>query len=147
SNDLDPSTRLPHKYIDLCRSCDSGQRYKQKQIMTDEINPNNSSPKLIAVVWMGRVLGEIGHSQSKCTAIMCDNSSTIKPSRNPCRGKHIDVRFHFLRDLTKEEVAKLVHSGTSDQVGDDVDFNKLDPVKVDDNMKAFVPAEVHNRDG
>ncbi|KAJ9692509.1 hypothetical protein PVL29_011523 [Vitis rotundifolia] len=52
---------------------------------------------------------------------MCDNSSTIKLSKNPVmhgRSKHIDVRFHFLRDLTKEEVVKLVHCGTNDQVAD-----------------------------
>ena len=52
---------------------------------------------------------------------MCDNSSTIKLSKNPVmhgRSKHIDVRFHFLRDLTKEEVVKLVHCNTSNQVAD-----------------------------
>ncbi|KAK9922023.1 hypothetical protein M0R45_030505 [Rubus argutus] len=29
-----------------------------------------------------------------------------------------NVRFHFLRDLTKEEVMRLVHCGTNDQVAD-----------------------------
>lgn len=55
------------------------------------------------------------------TTIMCDNSSTIKLSKNPVlhgRSKHIDVRFHFLRDLTKEGVVKLVHCGTRDQIAD-----------------------------
>ena len=63
-------------------------------------------------IWMRRVLEKIGHSQSKCTTIMCDNSSTIKLSKNSVmhgRSKHIDARFHFLRDFTKEEVVKLVH--------------------------------------
>ena len=72
-------------------------------------------------IWMRRMLEKIGHSQSKCTTIMCDNSSTIKLSKNPImhgRSRHIDVRFHFLRDLTKEEVVKLVHCGTNDQVAD-----------------------------
>ena len=72
-------------------------------------------------IWMRRVLQKIGHSQSKCTTMMCDNSSTIKLSKNLVmhgRSKHIDVRFHFLRDLTKEEVVKLVHCGTNDQVAD-----------------------------
>ena len=72
-------------------------------------------------IWMRRVLEKIGHSQSKCTTIMCDNSSTTKLSKYPVmhgRSKHIDVRFHFLRDLTKEEVVKLVHCGTNDQVAD-----------------------------
>lgn len=34
------------------------------------------------------------------------------------RSKHIDVRFHFLRDLTKEGVVELVHCGTQDQIAD-----------------------------
>ena len=58
---------------------------------------------------------------NQCTTIMCDNNSTIKLSKNLVmhgRSKHIDVRFHFLRDLTKEEVVKLVHCGTNDQVVD-----------------------------
>lgn len=34
------------------------------------------------------------------------------------RSKHIDVRFHFLRDLTKDGVFELKHCGTQDQVAD-----------------------------
>jgi hypothetical protein len=34
------------------------------------------------------------------------------------RCKHIDVRFHFLRDLTKDEVVELVHCKTEDQIAD-----------------------------
>ncbi|KAG6396851.1 hypothetical protein SASPL_143008 [Salvia splendens] len=72
-------------------------------------------------VWMRRILEEFGLMQSGCTTILCDNNSTIKLSRNPIlhgRSKHIDVRFHFLRDLTKNEVVKLVHCGTNDQIAD-----------------------------
>jgi len=52
---------------------------------------------------------------------MCDNSSTIKLSRNHImhrRSKHIDVRFHFLRDLTRDRVIELVLWGSQDQVAD-----------------------------
>lgn len=52
---------------------------------------------------------------------LCDNSSTIKLSRNPVlhgSSKHIDVRFHFLRDLTREGTLKLVHCGTQEQLAD-----------------------------
>lgn len=34
------------------------------------------------------------------------------------RSKHIDVRFHFLRDLTKDRVVKLIHCGSKDQLED-----------------------------
>ena len=53
--------------------------------------------------------------------MFCDNSSTIKLSKNPVlhgRSKHIDVRFHFLIDLVKEGIIELKHCGTHDQVAD-----------------------------
>ena len=65
-------------------------------------------------VWMRRVLEKLGHFQDKCITILCDNSSTIKLSKNPIMhgcSKHIDVRFHFLRDLTRdgeEQVANIM---------------------------------------
>ena len=70
-------------------------------------------------VWMRRILKKFGHSQEGSTTVMCDNSSTIKLSKNPImhgRSKHIDVRFHFLRDLTKDGEVELVYYGTQDQV-------------------------------
>ncbi|TXG65900.1 hypothetical protein EZV62_007175 [Acer yangbiense] len=72
-------------------------------------------------VWMKRILKELGHSDGGCTTIMCDNSSTIKLSKNLVmhgRSKHIDVRFHFLRNLTKDGTIELVHCGSQDQVAD-----------------------------
>jgi hypothetical protein len=53
--------------------------------------------------------------------IHCDNSSSIKLTKNPIlhgRCKHIDVRFHFLRDLAKDNVIELVHCKTQDQIAD-----------------------------
>ena len=52
---------------------------------------------------------------------MCDNTSTIKLSKNPVlhgRSKHIRVRFHFLRDLTKEGIVNLLFCGTRNQLAD-----------------------------
>ncbi|KAJ9566481.1 LOW QUALITY PROTEIN: hypothetical protein OSB04_002447 [Centaurea solstitialis] len=56
-------------------------------------------------IWMRRVLTMLGQKQRKCTAIHYDNTSKIKLSRNLVmhrRSQQIDVRFQFLRDLTKE---------------------------------------------
>ena len=64
---------------------------------------------------------KLSHEQKGCTTIMCDNSSTIKLSRNQVMhgmSKHIDVQFHFLRDLTKDGVVELIHCGTQEQVAD-----------------------------
>ncbi|CAJ2672146.1 unnamed protein product [Trifolium pratense] len=58
---------------------------------------------------------------NECITIFCDNSSSIKLSRNPVmhgRSKHIDVRFHFLRDLTKDGKIQLQHCSSFEQIGD-----------------------------
>ncbi|XP_052290010.1 secreted RxLR effector protein 161-like [Citrus sinensis] len=72
-------------------------------------------------LWLRNILHELQFKQPKSTQIFCDNSSTIKLSKNPVlhrRCKHIDVRYHFLRDLTKNEVIDLVYCRSEDQVVD-----------------------------
>ena len=54
-------------------------------------------------------------------SVLCDNSSTIKLSKNLVmhgRSKHIDVRFNFLHDLTRDGVVQLKHCVTQEQVAD-----------------------------
>lgn len=83
---------------------------------------------------MREILNQIGFSQCKCVEILCDNSSSIKLSKNPVmhrRTKHIDVRYHFLRDLTNEGAVKLIFCGTENQVADIM----MKPVKLDTFMK------------
>ncbi|XP_050895734.1 secreted RxLR effector protein 161-like [Lathyrus oleraceus] len=58
-------------------------------------------------IWMKQVLKKIGYMGSESIVIFCDNSSTIKLARNPVmhgRSKHIDVRYHFLRELVNDGV-------------------------------------------
>ena len=58
-------------------------------------------------VWLRRVLEKLGVEEKTGTVIMCDNNSTIQLSKNPVfhgKSKHIDVRFHFLRDLVNDGV-------------------------------------------
>lgn len=66
-------------------------------------------------IWFKRILEELGCDAGGSMEILCDNTSTIKLSKNPVfhgRCKHIGVRFHFLRDLVKEGVIRLEHCGT-----------------------------------
>ena len=63
-------------------------------------------------IWMKRILKEIGHEQDEEMILFCDKMSTIKLSKNAVmhgKSKHIRVRYHFLRELTKECVVKLVY--------------------------------------
>ena len=61
------------------------------------------------------------HTQQGPIMLFCDNNSTIKLSKNSVlhgRSKHIDVKFHFLRDLTKEGKVELVHCRSAEQIAD-----------------------------
>lgn len=81
-------------------------------------------------VWLMGILRDLGVEISKCFDIMCDNSSTIKLSKNPVmhrRTKHIDVRYHYLRNLTNEGAIRLIFCGTKDQVADIL----TKPIKLD----------------
>jgi hypothetical protein len=72
-------------------------------------------------VWLRNVLAYLHQKQDECTIIFCDNSSTIKLSKNPImhgRCKHIDVRFHYLRNLAKDGIIELRHCKTDDQLAD-----------------------------
>ncbi|KAI5344794.1 hypothetical protein L3X38_012671 [Prunus dulcis] len=60
-------------------------------------------------VWLRRMLEALGDKQEG-SPIFSDNISTIKLSRNPVmhgRSKHIDVRFHFLRNPWNDGVVEL----------------------------------------
>ena len=72
-------------------------------------------------VWLQRMLGVLHNQQQGPILIYCDNVSTIKLSRNLVlhgKSKHIDVRFHFLRDLCKNGVIELVFYKNEDQTAD-----------------------------
>ena len=47
------------------------------------------------------------------------------------RSKHIDVRFHFLLELTKAGTVELVHCGTPEQLADVM----TKPLKLDAFLK------------
>lgn len=56
------------------------------------------------------------------------------------RCKHIDVRFHFLRDLTKEGKIELVHYNTHEQVADIM----TKPVKLDTFLNLWAKLGMHS---
>eukprot|EP00253_Pinus_taeda_P025863 PITA_25863 len=72
-------------------------------------------------VWMRRMLRSLGQEQAKATVIFCDNSSAIALSKNSVfhkRTKHIDTRFHYIRELVNNGEIVLEHCRTQEQVAD-----------------------------
>ena len=82
------------------------------------------------VIWLRNLLKAIGLMQEQPTEINVDNKSTIALSKNPVfhdRSKHIDTRFHFIRECISKKEIHVKYVKTEDQVADI--FTK--PVKVD----------------
>ena len=52
-------------------------------------------------MWLCRLLGELTGVEAHPPALMVDNQPTIALAKNPVlhdQSKHIDMKFHFLRD-------------------------------------------------
>ncbi|KAI5339872.1 hypothetical protein L3X38_019145 [Prunus dulcis] len=72
-------------------------------------------------IWLRRLIEALHYMQQGPTSIYCDNFYTIKLLKNPVlheRSKHIDVRYHFLRDLYKDDVIDLIYCKSEDQIAD-----------------------------
>ncbi|KAM2111637.1 hypothetical protein ACFX1R_014233 [Malus domestica] len=72
-------------------------------------------------IWLRNLLKSVCHPQVESTVIHVDNMSAIKLAKNPVqhgRSKHIDTRFHFLRDHVKQKTIELVYCHTKEQVAD-----------------------------
>jgi hypothetical protein len=73
------------------------------------------------VVYLREFLKGFGHPQKKPTEIWEDNASCIMMSENPTirdRSRHVDVKVHYLRDLVRDDHAKLVKCAGTQNVSD-----------------------------
>ena len=58
------------------------------------------------LLWMKKVLTDYGISQDTMV-VYCDNSSASDISKNPVqhsKTKHIEIRYHFIRDLVERKI-------------------------------------------
>jgi hypothetical protein len=70
-------------------------------------------------IWLRKMLRNIFETDLVPTTIFCDNQSCIKLSENPVfhdKSKHIEIRYHFIRDTIQKGVVKLQYISTNEQV-------------------------------
>lgn len=74
------------------------------------------------IVWIRRWMAEIGEKQSGATQLMVDNQAAIsiatKGSIGHNRTKHIDVKFHFIKDVITEGSVTVQYVATADNLAD-----------------------------
>jgi hypothetical protein len=72
-------------------------------------------------IWLRKLLIGLFGQELDATVIHCDNQSCIKLSENPVfhdKSKHIEIRFHFIRDCVQKGTMKLQYVPTGEQVAD-----------------------------
>ncbi|KAF2297197.1 hypothetical protein GH714_019277 [Hevea brasiliensis] len=90
-------------------------------LSTTEVEFVTATTCACQVIWLRKILEELHFKQEGAIAIYYDNSSAIKLSKNLVlhgRSKHIDVKFQFLRDLTRDEIIDFIHCKSEDQFAD-----------------------------
>lgn len=73
------------------------------------------------MVWLYRLLSEIFIIDLDKPTFLMDNQSAIRLIKNPefhKRTKHIDVRYHFIRDKYEEGIFNLEYVNTDEQLAD-----------------------------
>ena len=69
-------------------------------------------------VWLGRLLADLLKTEVKKVVLKIDNQSAIALSKNSVhheRSKHIDTRFHYIRDCVESGMIEIQHVCTEDQ--------------------------------
>jgi len=73
------------------------------------------------VIWLQKLLSDLGQSVDAHVIIYCDDISSILLANNPvyhARTKHIEVHYHFIREKVLAREINLIHVSTKDQVAD-----------------------------
>ena len=72
-------------------------------------------------IWLRFVLSDFGEEHVEPTTILCDNTSAIAITKNPVhhhKTRHINRRFHFIRDALQNGEIDLMYCKTEEQVAD-----------------------------
>ena len=72
-------------------------------------------------VWLSRLIADIQGTETKSVKLQVDNKSAITLSKNLVHhdhSKHIDLRYHFIRDCVETSKIDIEYVGTEDQLAD-----------------------------
>lgn len=110
-------------YIFMCASGPitwSSQRQSVVALSTTEAEYIALALGAKEAVWLKSFLGEIGMEQNSIT-VYVDNQSAIKLAHNPeyhKRTKHIDIRYHFVREVCDSGKVQVSYIETKRQLAD-----------------------------
>ena len=90
-------------------------------LSTDEAEYITACSACSETVWLRKMLLGLFDVEVDVTVILCDNQSCIKMTENPVfhdKSKHIEIKYHFIRDMVQKGAVKLKYVPTEEQVAD-----------------------------
>jgi hypothetical protein len=101
----------------------SWQSRKQSSIAlsTTEVEYIAACSSSCEATWLRKLLKGLFDLEMEATVILCDNQSCIKMIENPVfhdKSKHIEIRYHYIRDIVQRGAIKLQYVSTNEQVAD-----------------------------
>jgi hypothetical protein len=73
------------------------------------------------ITWLRSVVGELGNLPPTPTPLYCNNQSAIALAKSGlmnARTKHIDLRYHYVRDAVDTGLISLSYVHTNEQIAD-----------------------------
>lgn len=103
--------------------CVSWRSHKQNSVSTSSTEAEYRAAYEGAqeVVWLRRLLTDLGFTQSTSTDLLCDNQSSMALQRNPLyksRSKHFEVKFHWIRERVEDNTISPVYVPTTEMIAD-----------------------------
>ena len=72
-------------------------------------------------VWLARLLADLLDVEASAPVLRVDNKSAISLIKNPVhhdRTKHIDIKYHYVRECAEQGLIEVQFIGTAEQLGD-----------------------------
>ena len=96
---------------------------KQQSVALSSAEAESMAASLASceAIWLRKMLFGLFGQALRPFMIYCDNQSCIKLTENPFfhdRSKHIEIKYHFIRDYVQKGAVKLEYISTNEQVAD-----------------------------
>ncbi|KAJ1262218.1 hypothetical protein BS78_09G090000 [Paspalum vaginatum] len=108
-------------FLETCPISWQSQKQKIVALSTWEAEYIAGAAATCHGVWLRRLLKEIIGQAVAAPILGIDNKSAIELAKNPVfhnRSKHIDIKFHFIRDCVERKLVILEQVGTDQQLAD-----------------------------
>lgn len=99
----------------------TSQRQNSVSLSSTEAEYIAASEAIKGIIWIIQLIYSITFGKEIQPTLYIDNQSAIRLIKNPefhKRTKHIDVRYHFIREKFEDNIFSLEFVGTEDQLAD-----------------------------